>query len=189
MAGFSNFDPVRTANERVSIYFVCDKAGVEYSSMYGSNSKLYCPFGAITHMDGGETRAFRIYEETNSAYCFACTQVYDPVGLYCALTDLGRVEGAEALLEEYGWKPETFEEKWDRVSATPEYDNSTLPEALEKYCTRLNDDWPIMQFDEPYRTHFRKCVNLSRSVSSTEEAMKWLDATKAYMKEVLSVKG
>lgn len=186
MAGFSNFDLIRTANEQVSIYFVADKAGIDYSSMYGSNSKLFCPFGAITHIDGGETRAFRIYEDSNSAYCFACSERWDSVGLYCALTDLDRVAGAEALLEESGWVPETFESKWDRVSATTEYDNSTLPEALDRYCTRLNEDWAVLQFDEPYRTHFQKCVTLSKSVTNSEQAVKWLDATKAYMKEVLN---
>jgi hypothetical protein len=185
MVGSSSFDPVKTANEEVSIYFVCDKAGVDYSSMYGSNSKLYCPFGGITHIDGGATRAFRIYDETNSAYCFACSKYFTPVGLYQDLTDLPWVEAAEALLEEYGWKPETVEERWERVSSPNGYDNSELPNALDKYCSRIEPEWALVQLDEPYRSAFDKCVRLASAVGDSSQAIKWLDATKKYMKEVI----
>ena len=187
MAGYSRNDLVRKANEVVSIYAVCDKAGIDYSSYLGSRAKLFCPFGSITHMDGGATRAFRIYEESNTAYCFACSQAYDPVGLYCAITDLSRHDAAEELLAETGWKEETFEEKWARLAEKDEtaFDNSYLPEALANYCGRLEPDWVIKQLEEPYSSALAKCNAIARLVSSQEQAMSWLDSSKAYMKGII----
>lgn len=187
MAGFSKNDLVSKANEVVSIYDVCTKAGVDFSSYMGSRSKLYCPFGGITHMDGGATRAFRIYEETNTAYCFACSQVYDPVGLYCAITDLNRMDAAEALLEEAGWREETFEEKWDRLSGNDDqaFDNTYLPEALANFCSRLDPDWVTRQLEEPYSSALARCIAISRRVETPEQAAAWLDTSKAFMKGLL----
>lgn len=119
--------------------------------------------------------------------CFACSQAYDPVGLYVAITDLSRADAAEELLAETGWKEETFEEKWARLAEKDEaaFDNSYLPEALANYCSRLEPDWVIKQLEEPYSSALSKCNAIARLVSSQEQAMAWLDSSKAYMKGII----
>src|SRR5712692_3099929 len=62
------------ANERISIALACRWAGVSVSEGDGSR-KIWCPFGSVSHSDGGVERAFRMYEGTNSAYCFRVSQV------------------------------------------------------------------------------------------------------------------
>lgn len=186
MGGFSRRELVAKANEVVSIYLVCDKVGVEYATYMGDRAKLYCPFGAITHMDGGESRAFRIYEDTNSSYCFACSQYYTPVRLYSDYTDLSEEDAAEELLNEVGWKDETFEEKWESLTV-PEgaYDPSYLPEALHTYCARLDPDWVVTQMSEPHRSAITLCVRASRAVTSAKQADQWLVAAKEKMRKVI----
>lgn len=186
MGGFSRRELVTKANEVVSIYHVCDKVGIEYATYMGDKAKLYCPFGAITHMDGGEARAFRIYEDSNSAYCFACSQYYTPVKLYSDYSDLSEEDSAEELLNEVGWKEETFDERWDRLNAPGDvYDPSYLPEALHTYCTRLDPDWVVTQMSEPYRSVVTLCVRASRAVTSAKQADQWLEAAKERMRKVI----
>lgn len=187
MGGFSSSGLIRKANEVVSIHTVCEALGVDFSSYYGSRSKLYCPFGGVNHIDGGDSKAFKVYEDTNSAYCFACAQYYDPVSLYALAEDVTKESAAEALLEMSGWKEETFEEKWDRLSGGDNqgYDNSNLPEALNVYCARLDPDWVVNQLEEPFSSAIARCNAVAARVKDAAQADKWLTTSKKLMKGLI----
>jgi hypothetical protein len=185
MAGSSRKSTIDVANEEVSIYSVCDIVGIDYSSYYGNTAKLYCPFGHITHMDGGQTRAFRIYPDTNSAYCFACSQYFDSVGLFAAFSDMTREESAVTLLEGIGWQEETFEEKWERLTEEVRYDTSEVVTALNAYCERKDPMWPVNSMYSPYLESYTQCIGLVSSITNHSQAAAWLSAAKKHMNGVL----
>src|SRR3954466_13862718 len=89
---------VAVANEVVSIATVCRWLGVQVPDDDSLRSKLYCPFGEFNHSDGGRDRALRIYPDSNSAYCFACSELFTPVKMYARMTDDGNWRAVAATL-------------------------------------------------------------------------------------------
>lgn len=186
MDGFSSKDLIRVANEKISIYSVCTLVGVDMYQGYGSNSKLYCPFGNMYHIDGGNTRAFRVYFDTNSAYCFACSQYFNSVDLFAQYNDMSREQSAEVLLDMAGWKEPTYEEKWEKINEKEAFNTASVIEALNIYCGGIRDDWNFAQLQEPYSSAYLKCLNVTERIDTLEKAQKWLEVSKNLMRKVLT---
>lgn len=186
MAGSSNSSLISKANEVVDIYKVCDLIDMDFSGYYGSTAKLYCPFGNVVHIDGGSSKAFRIYSNTNSAYCFACSEYFSPVKLYATAKDVSYREAAEIILDLSGWVEETIESKWENLTKEVEYDTSSLPEVLDLFCSRLIPSWSIERVETPYRENLAKCLEVIPKIKTQEQAIRWLEVSKSVMRKVIN---
>lgn len=159
------------------------------SFSYAYSVKLYCPFGEVSHADGGSSKAFRIYPETNSAYCFACGEAYSPVKLLATANDTSLNEAADFLLEYAGVTEEGTEERWEQLTSQQESPISTseLAEALKVYCARVDPDWAERQLEPAVAHTFQRCLELLGSVRTSADADQWLGATKQVMAKKLGV--
>lgn len=173
---------ITTANEQVSIYEV-----FRLLDVYAGPGKNYCPFGAVTHADGGLAPALRLYPDTNSAYCFACGEAFRPVSLLAKARDISNEEAALTLLEQAGYVPENIDDKLAALLAddTPAVDADSLAAALSTYCLRVNPEWKILQFDDEVAVPYRQCLDLLPLVTTPEAAQQWLKATKIKMASTL----
>ncbi len=179
---------ISTANEKISIYLVCSLIGIDVAGREGSSIKTYCPFGDFFHSDGGKEPAFRVYSETNSAYCFSCKKYFSPVTLYAEYKDLSTKQSAEDLLERIGYKPPSFEELWSNVQPKdPQPDTAMLNKALRTYCQRISKDWSKKQFDPTVAEVLDKCLALLDVVLTTSDAEYWLSTSKEIMRRVTNV--
>lgn len=169
------------ANKRVSIVKVCRLIGMDVSE--GASYKERCPFGDVMHSDGGVAKAFRIYTETNSAYCFSCRAAYTPVKLYAEAKELRRQEAALSLLEEVGWKPVSQAQRWAELVAPAKesVDLSMLALALRTYCARVCPEWDELQLSPEISEMLGKCLALLDRVHTEEEAQQWLETCKSVM--------
>jgi hypothetical protein len=177
------------ANEKIKITDVLTHIGVFVDSaiLNGGNKKIFCPFG-FYHSDGGATKAMRVYLPSNTCYCFSCSKRYSPVSLAAAKWDCSWIAAALRLLEEAGIKPKTIEERWQEATnqliAAP--DTLALAEALKTYCAGLNSDWELLQLDDEVGNLLSRCLALLDSVQTDEDAIKWLQTTKAVMNRKLT---
>lgn len=178
---------IEEANERVRIELVCRLVGVDIEDgLEGRSVKTYCPFGRFFHSDGGKEPALRVYGETNSAYCFSCKKVFNPVSLYAEGFDRTKKQAATDLLEKVGYQPLTAAQLWDEVSpVAPDPDKTMLSHALLIYCERIDPDWQKSQFDKSISSVLDKCLSLIDRVSTDEEAQQWLDTCKLVMRRTL----
>jgi len=183
-------EQIEEANKKVSIYLVCGLIGMDLSEgREGSSIKTYCPFGRFFHSDGGKEAAFRVYAESNSAYCFSCKKYFSPVSLYSSATDLSSKASAEFLLEKIGYKKPSPEEIWNNVQPKdPEPDKSMLNKALRFYCQRISNDWSRDQFLPEVSEVLDRCLTMLDSVRNTEDADFWMRGSKAVMARVLESK-
>ena len=174
------------ANETVKITDVLTSFGVFVPPSNAASRKVYCPFG-FYHSDGGLTKAMRIYQRSNSVYCFSCSKRYDPVGLAAAKWDTSWVSAAFRLLEDSGFKPKSLKERWQ--DAVTEVYNSpdliALADALKMYCSGISPAWQSRQLDDTVAEKLSKCLELLDSVKTDEDAVKWLTTTKKVMKHTL----
>lgn len=175
--------PVAIANREVSITVACRLVDMNVDGY----AKTWCPFGDVTHADGGYDRAFRIYEDTNSAYCFACAEAYRPVSLIARARDISADEAAAVLLEHIGYVPENVDDRLDILLQEEEQpiDQESLASALSVFCSRIAPNWKHMQFDDAVATPYRKCLELLSLVSSPTDAETWLAAAKKKMTATL----
>lgn len=177
---------ITTANEKVTINQACNIIGMDIPDFEFGNMKLWCPFGDLYHADGGQTRAFRVYPQTNSAYCFACGEYYSPVKLLAKANGVADEEAAEALLTHIGYVEPTVDARWEALMSTPVVvDHDALSEALKVACARMDPTWEDRQFEELVSTRFRKCLSLLAKVTTEEEATTWLSTTKTVMQRTL----
>ncbi len=179
---------VAIANDVVSIITTCNLAGMDLPEdvVYRRSTKLYCPFGEIYHSDQGVERAFRIYVDSNSAYCFACSMYFTPVRLVALAWDLDYVTAATELLDRVGYRPLTLAEAWAKAAQRedpPDY--TSLREALQTYCCRISPDWDRLQFAPVPASALTRCLDLLDRVHTEAEAREWLEGTKALMRMVL----
>lgn len=168
----------------MTIVDACNELGM---GVYGGTDrmKFYCPFGEIWHVDGGMSKAFRIYENTNSAWCFACSAYYTPVKLIAADKDKTELEAAEWILEHTHYVAPDFVAQWDAItSATPSIDREALTEALRLSCTRF-PGWDAKQFDDRIARTYTKVLSVLPKVADEDGARKWLDTAKQVMKREL----
>lgn len=187
------------ANAEVPILWVCRQIGMEVPDdvSMGRSARVYCPFGSTAHPDGGEEAAFRVYPDTNSAWCFAEREYFSPVKLFATWNGLPETEAARQLLESLGISvaghreltPATQVTVDLRVRADPP-DLHSLAEALKMYCARecvkADLDWELLQLDGPVAEKLSQCLNLLNRVSSASDAQQWLSVTKQAMGAVLT---
>lgn len=172
------------ANERVSIIQVCRLIGMQVSE--GGYGKHKCPFGDLSHSDGGVTPSFRIYTETNSAYCFACRKFMTPVYIYAQAKDKRYKDAAEDLLEIIGWKPVSQAQHWaNSVAPEVSVDVSMLGLALRTYCARICVEWEDVQFLPDIAQLLGRCLALLDRIRTPEEAERWLNTCKIVMAKKL----
>lgn len=186
------------ANEQVPILHVCGllKMDVPTDIALGRSARVYCPFGETAHADGGEEPAFRIYPDTNSAWCFAEREYFSPTKLYALHLGIPELEAAGRLLESVGISAVGYREL---TADTPmpvdlrvpdrEPDLHSLAEALKMYCARecgkADLDWEMLQFEGPVAEKLSRCLNLLSKVTSSTDAAQWLTVTKQAMGAVL----
>lgn len=175
------------ANELIGIATACQLIGMsEIDRFITSNVKAYCPFGDVAHSDGGYEKAFRIYPDTNSAYCFACGKAWTPVSLMADARDLTPAEAADVILELSGYVEPTVDSEWDAlVNAPVVIDRPELAEGLKVYCSRIASDWEERQFEPTVSRVLTSCLELLPAVKTREDVTKWFNATKRVMTSIL----
>lgn len=180
--------PIELANEKINIAQVFsiitgdDAPDLEFLD----SGKLYCPFD-FTHADDG-SKSFRMYGETNSAYCFACGKRWSPVGLYADAEDLQWRDAAEALLRRFEIPQETTEDRWKALTEPQGFSINTaeMAEALKLYCGRICPDWEDRQFNDRISSILSRCLALLTAIKSEEDALLWLRQTKEIMRRALT---
>lgn len=179
--------PITIANEEISILTVCRLIGMEVGDDYesGRNMKVHCPFTDVYHNSGD--KAFRIYVDNNSGYCFSCATYFTPVTLAAAAWDLDKRSAAIELLERTGHAPLTVDQAWAAaISYVEPPDATLLTEALKTYCRRVDGTWTTRQFDPPVAAMFTRCLALLSQVHTDAEADQWLAGCKIVMARTLT---
>lgn len=178
------------ANEKVSIVAACRLIGMDLPEdlgFYGKSLKVHCPFGAIYHSDGGVEAAFRIYPDSNSAYCFACKARFSPAWLAAQAWDQDITTAAESLLEQTGYRPLSYQETWvNLIEDEPAPDVNYLGEAFKVFCSRLTPEWRRLQFEPDVAVSLSRCLSLLDLVRTAEQAKQWLAGCKKVMEATLS---
>lgn len=173
------------ANDKVPIEYVCRLFDLEV--IENNRGKVHCPQGEFYHSDGGSEPTMRIYSDSNSAYCFRCATAFSPVWMFAQVRGCKPREAAQTLLEMIGHKPPSVADLWEQFN-NPEPiapDTASLAVALKTYCSRLASDWKTRQFDANVSDKLTKCLTLLDYVVTEEQAVQWLKATKAVMRQVL----
>lgn len=174
---------IRTANEVVGIEQACVMVGMDYATGFG---KHYCPFGNLYHADGGISRSFRVYPNSNSAYCFACSAFYNPVKLMATAKGISDEDAAEFLLESVGYVPPDAYSRFQAAATTDSrVETNDLAEALKLVCARLSSEWETRQFDDDVAQPFAKVLGLLPKVKTDADAEKWLATAKIVMTRAL----
>lgn len=175
---------IQLANSLMGIVRGARFVGTEMPDTPG-NMKLYCPFGHLFHRDGGREKALRIYEATNSAYCFACGEYYDAVKFISLYKDLSRDEATEFILDYVGYTPPDIDSQWAEVTKEEEFNTDSLVDALALACERFDPNWEVLQYEEEIASKFQRCLSLLAKVKSPDDATIWLATTKKIMRNVL----
>ena len=177
---------IQIANERMSIVEACNELGMGVENFNLNSLKFYCPFGNVNHMDAGDSKAFRIYPATNSAWCFAGCGYFTPVKLIAMNGDMSEQEAAEKILETTGYVAPHYDAQWDALTAeTVRVNTEDLAEALKIACARMDKNWESRQFDDAVAKKLRACFTLLGKVHTEEDATQWLDKTKQIMRTEL----
>lgn len=176
---------IATANAEVTIFQVADWIGMNVPETSAS-LKTYCPFGEVSHSDGGTDTAFRFYRDTNSAYCFAGCGAFTPVRLAALAWDRGFKDVAEELLERIGHRPLDPAEAWEAAATyVAPVDLEALGSALKLYAERVEPRWQTRQYDEEVQQVLGRCFALLGSVRSGDDAARWLTVCKTVMGRAL----
>lgn len=181
--------PVALANEQVSIFTACRLVGLDLpeDAGYGRPIKIHCPFGDLSHIDGGVEAAFRVYPESNSAFCFAGCGYFTPVWLVAHAWDLDTTTAAQDLLERAGIRPPTLAAAWAQASTADVVpDPALLREALTTFCRRVRPDFDELQFTPAVASWLTRCLVLLDRVATNADAQTWLTGCKQAMNAVLS---
>lgn len=175
---------VAIANEKVPIAMVCRLLGIEVPE--GGRHKVACPFGLTDHSDGGISPAFRVYFETNSAYCFNCAHYYTPVTLASRALDLPNRDAAAYLLDHIGYRSFDFATAWHSARQyEPAIDKALLADALKTYCRRIEPAWSSRQFEPTVAALLTRCLSLLDLVTTAESVPLWLARCKEAMEREL----
>jgi len=182
---------VDRADQLVSIATACQIIGVDVPNGYdtGRSLKLRCPFGEFYHRDGGVDPSFRIYPDTNSAYCFRCSAYYTPTRLLALKWDCSPTQAAAYLMEHIGAKPLTRAEAWAKaveISQPPA--TAQLADALKTFCARVHPTWEVDQFEPDIATVLVTCLELLDRVSTDTDAAAWLAACKTAMQNAFTLR-
>lgn len=172
---------IGVANAQITITQACYWAGLDVSDGEG-NRKLRCPFGDYSHSDGGAAASFRIYEDTNHAFCFACAKYWSPVSLMSDVWDCSRAEAAERMCKKAGVTPPDWKEHWAELQHPLPPDTASLGEALKMWCARqYGPGWSTGQFDSRVADPLAACLGVLSLVTTDDQAGMWLDSSKLLM--------
>lgn len=178
-------DNISIANSHMTITAACREAGVDIPDFGASSIKTYCPFGEVMHNDGGTSKAFRVYPDTNTAYCFAGCGRYTPVTLLAASKDISPEEAAEMILERVGYVQPSYEDRWKALMGSVGVDREGLAEALRVACSAMTPKWELAQFEDRVADTFRKCADILPRIHDEDAARTWLTKSKQVMFHVL----
>lgn len=109
-------DPVVLANRIPVIRVLRDLWSAQVPEGLGHRSwKTYCPLG-WEHPDGGVDKGFRVYEQTNTSYCFVMHGSMGPVRLAQLRWGGRQQRAAQQLLEHYQLgKKRHWRERYEEV--------------------------------------------------------------------------
>jgi hypothetical protein len=103
---------IRWADEAVSIYDVLEEEfGLTVFRSSVRSPKGHCPFG-WEHPDGGVEKSFRVYPQTNSAFCFAGHGRFGPVRLVALKHGVPLERAAVDLLVAKGLLGVSWRQRW-----------------------------------------------------------------------------
>jgi hypothetical protein len=177
------------ANEKIPIAMACRWADLDVSEGDGTR-KTWCPFGAVSHSDGGVARALRMYEDENHAFCFACGRSWTPVSLMAEFWDCTRPEAAERMCVMAGITPPDWRERWKELQQPVPPDTVSLAEALKTYCARIyGPAWEIDQFEPRLAVPLVACFDVLPLVTTAAEADEWVCNCKLLMLSLLKEEG
>lgn len=181
------WEHIRMANSTVSIVHVLRAIGVDTPELSRGSIKVHCPFGEVWHGDGGNEQALRVYEDTNTSFCFACTKLYTPTALHALTYDISESDAAEILLNDVAPQLKENFQNWDKLMKEHilKPDTFSLVRALEIYCSTIREDWFLVQFDENISVLHLKCLALLDRIQSAEDAADWLRVSKEVMSRIL----
>src|SRR4029079_8882659 len=134
---------VELAESQVSIVQVCKLIGIDVEDG-GRATKYMCPFAEVFHSRPNE-KSFRVYTDTNTAFCFASScGFFSPVSLYAKAEGFvskdGKLrmrEAAKALLVKFGHE-EPAGSSWEELTNPKPRPVNTkmLGQALDVYMQR-----------------------------------------------------
>lgn len=176
------------ANSRMGIMAAFRLAGYDLGSVAGTG-KIYCPFGDMYHVDGGRQKAMKVFEDDNSAWCFAGCGYFNPVKVLSMARDATDLEAAEFILVETKYIAPNFSDQWDALVAEEELavDIYELAETLKVACGRMSPQWDAVQFDDRVGSMLSKCLSVLPKVHTGDEAVRWLEISKSVMQKTLGV--
>lgn len=169
------------ANERVPILDVCRWVGMDVpADAEGARSvRLRCPFGELSHSDGGVGRDFRVYPVNNDCTCFAGCGYFSPVWLAAQAWGVGTTAAATALLDRIGYRPLDRAGAWEAACTVPVgLDRPRLAAALRTYAARVVPGWERSQYDPAVTDLLERCLTLLDLVGDQAGATAWLDTCK-----------
>lgn len=117
-------------------------AGVEFGV---KSAKWDCPWN-YEHGDGGLDRGFRVYPDTNTAYCFIIHGSMDPVRVVQIQEGVPRAVAAKRVCEKYGLRKPPWRDRYaqlvlEREAAGKIVNSATLGEALHRAIGIDADPW------------------------------------------------
>lgn len=161
----------------------------------GKSYKGYCPFG-FEHPDGGVTKGWRTYPETNTSYCFVAHGSLPPVRLVSMQKDVSYVKAAEAILSHYGipfarhWKKRYEEVLLERERSVAEVgDTAYLVEAIHVSLRQHSNYYEAEvegRLAEPLAQALAELDQLMSDKAKEGTIREWFLATKARLLEVLN---
>ena len=180
---------IALANERMSIIDACNELGMDVFDFSVASLKVHCPFEQISHPDGGQSKAMRIYPGTNSAWCFACQQYFTPVILISMDRDLSPEDAAQYILDKTNYVKPDYISQWEALTEVKiEIDTDALAETLKVACRRMAPNWEERQFEDAVSDKLRRCLGMLPKLKTKEDASKWLDVSKMAMRQTLGGK-
>lgn len=175
---------ITVANEEISIVTVLQMLGNDLPDDVGAarSTKVHCPFGHLYHSDQGASPAMRVYPETNSAWCFSCSQYYTPVKLFSHANDVDMRTAAQRLLDRAGYRPLDQATAWKQAATyEPSIDRLLLADALKTYCRRTALNWASQQFEPEVAEALTRCLAVLDLVHTDDDVSSWLRQTKHVM--------
>ncbi len=171
------------ANRAVPMPVACRAAGIRTPDVYrDSGSKLYCPWGPVSHPDGGQEPAFRVWAD--HAWCFACSEYFTPVRLAAQVWEVSYEQAAIKLLDHVGYKPADYAHYWQEVSRPPDLDHGAVAQALRNYCASLAPQDTLLERGPA--EYLARCLGFLTQVKDEAGAQEWLALAKTVMQAVLT---
>jgi hypothetical protein len=157
-------------------------AGIDAPGAYrDSGTKMHCPWGEISHSDGGRDKAFRVWPD--HAWCFSCREWFGPVKLASRIWDVSYEQAAVRLLDFVGHKPADYAHHWQAAARPLEVNRSAVAQALRNYCGSLvSQDGLLAPGAAEYMS---QCLGFLTQVKNEAEAAEWLALAKRVMQAVL----